>query len=705
MTRARSRDASRGAAAPRPQRREAATAAGASAARVLRFLAAGIAVVLALRVLATFVPTSWLWGLDSLAERPAGWKLAGLALLALALWPPAAERLGGALARLTELAWPGRLAISIACAVPFFLFRCKNLLLGDTQLNVRALSKKIELSGTAQREPGALTIVSWFHRHVGAPLHLESGVSYAIVSVAFGVLYVYLAFEIARRLGRSAGERAVVLAGVLGLGSLQVFFGYPENYFFVNALGLLYLVLAVRWTEGRGRLVYAGAALGFATFIHTMAAFLVPSFLYLLYLGWRRGKKAEAAAAAGAALALLVLPLVLIGYPFDELVRVSKQEDHFLPPLSKGARSPAYAVHSWVHVTELLNESLIVAPALLAMALALWARRREAGRAAGSAARRVVAIAAAGLALFALVANPILGMSRDWDVLTFTFALVSLAAAAQLVAVPLSPRALRRIAGAVAITGIVHLGLWVAHNQTPKAARMRFRRIGANEKLFGTMWNAELWRYLGSVHAQSGELALSRDAYLHAIKTYPVEPMTYRLLAEVQYSVAAWQARQQRRPPTPLLRAALDEYYKTVLPVTTKPAFMYLGAGYAGVQVAGAESLVVEAFRRAVEADPEDLEAGAAWGDVLRNKGRLDEAEAEYRRVLAKQSNQVRALMGLVLIDGARGAPRDEITRRVQELREEFAWSTCVQHMQNLLWLPRGGLNTPREFEGFLCFK
>jgi tetratricopeptide (TPR) repeat protein len=313
-------------------------------------------------------------------------------------------------------------------------------------------------------------------------------------------------------------------------------------------------------------------------------------------------------------------------------------------------------------------------------------------------------VAAGGFVLFALIANPILGMSRDWDVLTFAFALFSVVAVVRLAAAPLAPASFRRIAGALAITGFVHLGLWAALNRSPDLSRRRFERIATNERLFGAVWNAELWRDLGSASAQAGAYVPARDAFVQAIRRNPAEPMTYRLLAEIEYARGLHHSRKTGSPLQVSLRAALGDYYRMVLPIARKPSFVYLGAAYAGVQISGADSLVIDAFRNAVKEDPEDLEARAAWGDVLRNHGQIDEAEAEYAAVLAKQEGHVRAMMGMILVSGARGAPREEITRRVEDLRRRYPWSTCVQHMQNLLWQPRG-LDGPQGFRGFLCFK
>jgi hypothetical protein len=146
-------------------------------------------------------------------------------------------------------------------------------------------------------------------------------------------------------------------------------------------------------------------------------------------------------------------------------------------------------------------------------------------------------------------------------------------------------------------------------------------------------------------------------------------------------------------------RLGLNSYYNTVVAEAPMKARALLGGGIAALKVLAPDSIVVDAFRRAVEADPSDTEARAFWGDMHRLHGQLDEAEQDYAMVLAVDRWHIRSLLGRACILGARGEPEMAFIL-VKELREHYPWSIEAQVFMKA-W-NAGELSEPEDFRRFM---
>jgi len=534
----------------------------------------------ALRFAATFVAPDRLWGLDLLAGRGALWALFLLPFAAPLLTRRTAS-LGAVPARICGGGALLPVLVVVASGALFALFRSRNFLLGDSQLYVHALGEGLRIEPASVREAGATLVVSALHWALRKTAFADSETTFAAASVTAGIVYVALAFSTARLVARSPAGRGLVLASLLAGGFLQIFFGHAEYYSLVAASGMLYVLAALRWLEGKGRLFPAALALTLALAIHIMNAVLLPSFAWLLVRALRRKRYLSATAA------LAVVPLFLIAfssaidYPTGNFLAIFVKGRHMLPAGQYDSADYAYGLFESVHMRELANELLLTAPCLPLLAIAaLWAlggrkrrgeeteapegrgsgepapgaeaagsveweggpaaqedaaRPREAAtvRAGGSpgGAGAFLALLALGAGGFILTANPALGMARDWDIFAFPFILVSLAVSAAAAGGSLSKRRLMWLCGAVCVTGGLHLGLYVDNNRTPSAYAPRFRRIASQPELFTSIPRGELWRYLAWEAIKAGDLTQARSDLLHSIEDNPKQLKGYKMLA------------------------------------------------------------------------------------------------------------------------------------------------------------------------------
>ena len=78
------------------------------------------------------------------------------------------------------------------------------------------------------------------------------------------------------------GRRALLVVGLLALGTSQLWFGHVENYSIVTAFSMVASALALGYLAGKRPLWGAGLAAGAALSAHPQAIFTFPALLLLL---------------------------------------------------------------------------------------------------------------------------------------------------------------------------------------------------------------------------------------------------------------------------------------------------------------------------------------------------------------------------------------------------------------------------------------
>lgn len=677
--------------------------------------AAGVLLVLlCLRFWATLAPTSWLWGLDALADLPVILRWAGLALFAACLVPRVGTLVMGGIA----LVFRHRRAAVIAAVLGFgavlALLPTRHALHGDAQVLLSTIEKGLHAAGAAHREPLAQWIVTHTHRFLVAPLGGDPSLAFRLVGLFCGVAYLALALAIAARLADSVRGRTVVAASVVATGVWPLFSGHAELYGVALVPLLLFALTGLRWIDGRGGLIEVGVAFALAGLCHAQIAFAAPALLLLAGTHWKRGGKVRALAALGVVPILVLIGLLLMDYPFRDLGREVGRTGVFLPPLSKPDGRTAYSIYSWVHAVDFVNVSLLLAPLLWILLPASLTHRRGGGN--PSLKTRFLAAMAIGPLLFAFAAGPALGMVRDWDLYSIAFVAASLWVAARAVRVfelpgelgrDSSARGLQRghlftardghsadaMVGALSLFALCHAFAWLVANHDVTAAENRLERVVQNEALFGPKSRSEIWRYLASSHVRAGRGSEAAHAYLEAIQADPKETIPYRQLA----SLVIQGAEARGRPAAEGLAA----YHDAVRQGVHGEGEAHLGGLLAAVQ-AGDEGLAVQEGRALLAIEPNSAEYRAIWADLARRAGETAEAEAWYRRALEVDAQNIRAMLGLACLAGMRG-DRAEVILLSEQAREASPWNMFVQQFQGLMDDPAG--ISPERCRALLFFR
>jgi hypothetical protein len=499
---------------------------------------------------AAFFPALRLWGVNHLAFIPPAARFTVIGVLALAFVPLLARPFYRGACRSFDAIAPARrgvttwvliASIAVAATSAFWALRESTLLLGDGQLLVRSfeaaeegyekvimrsakaiMNEEMIAPGTTLFYYGAIkTGGKWFKQQ---PLNSMR----ALNCILGGCLIFLLGTVVTGGFARGA-LRLWLLVLALGSCSLELFFGYIENYTTPTLLLALYVVLAFRALHARGPAWVAIIPLLMACYAHIQSILFIPSFVYLML--WTKAPERRAALlrywmASFTALAIIGVMTAPV------LVRMRK----FYVPL--GFSNDKYALLSPHHLIDIVNELFMLVPILPVVGTMAWlgrAAERASGRDASRDARatktptewfthpaewQLTATILVPCALYIAFFHPAIGMARDWDL--FTMATTALVPFVLLVlnryvrATGVTPETVARFAVPSLCVLLASSAAWVSVNASTERTMDRFRNILTYDQTHASY----AWENLAMLqHGRKdldGAIATMRIAYDHS---------------------------------------------------------------------------------------------------------------------------------------------------------------------------------------------
>lgn len=384
----------------------------------LGYLWAFAAVVL-LQITGGMLSTRFTWGFGYWGFFVPPYNVLFPALALVLLFPPVLNRLAdGGIGMMRpvpgfERKIPIALLIagsSLLLCLLFYLFRSRAHFYGDGYSVLQALSADdFSLSGQFRLQP--LTALLQHYAIVSLrnlfPLSPEQ--LFALVNCLGGVIGFWGLVRLSRSAVSDTAARWFMVITACAGGATVLFFGYIENYTWSTACGLWTMALLTEYTQGK-RSPWPAVVCGLAAALfHVIAApFLVAVFGVWL-LRWGAAAKESSrrrfwllilAAAIGSIAAALVIQLAGIKY--------------LLVPLWPVEGNP-YWVLSPDHLLDLVNHGLLIAPMGIALLVVSLPGTRLRPR---TSVEDTLAVTTLCTFLAAFWIDPLIGMPRDWDLLS-----------------------------------------------------------------------------------------------------------------------------------------------------------------------------------------------------------------------------------------------------------------------------------------------
>lgn len=378
--------------------------------------------------------------------------------------------------------------ISLCSGLLFWLARLRHLRWGDSYLLTKALSTPdLELRVIYNwQAPLTVFLHQRLWQFVANPL-LGWPVEYvyATTSILCGMIFVYLLLTFTARLGRTPLESAILAGLVLTTGSMQLFFGYVENYTIISLGLLITLFLGWRALQGELQPVWPVLALALTNAFHPSTVFLWPGMLLLSWLCWWRGR-----GSAAQALWQTVLPPLLVGASVLALMesgghglaallgpdRPGGGDGVWFVPLfeidPQWQKYQPYTMFSAAHLLDWLNVHLLISPLglpLLGMILVAVYRFRLTlfDQTAERDYGYFLALTAAMYILLTWLWNPDYGGRKDWDLFAPSAFVYTLLAGYLLVRVMPDQEKLSQAGLFAFAVSLLHTAAWIFTNTHP----------------------------------------------------------------------------------------------------------------------------------------------------------------------------------------------------------------------------------------------
>jgi tetratricopeptide (TPR) repeat protein len=505
--------------------------------------------------------------------------------------------------------------------VLFSLFPAKTHFLGDgyTILSLYGSGEPYYLKWT---EAGAILILRFVQVLLGG--YTQETVTLALrnLSVFSGVIVVFNLSLISYYISKSSKSFFFALATLLFSGSLLLFFGYLEFYPLLWAFGTSFLFASIRYlSTGKGILVTL--ALYLATVgIHLQALYWLPGVAYLLYriLIVRKAPEPVVRFYLGAVVAIglagLVAVVWLIGTRIDILTA-------FLPLWRGRQDSPEYAILTSKHLWDILNLILVILPGFLGVATLCRARVADEER----PMRAGLVWLSTGSLLFLLTIDPVLGMGRDWDLMSLT--LLAPALLLLVLARSTCERLDLSVLGGYALVCLSATVIYISSNLRVVASENRYYSLLEH---YGSK-NRAGWTILGSYYAERKEWDRSRKIATRLENLFPDEGLLLRTaddLANHNYERA--------------LQTATLLYQKNPNRVD------YIQVLSAALAKTGQQDRAIELYRQAIRLRPYLADQRKELGLILLEVGRYDEALPELRRAWEQDKSLFAAAEGIALV-------------------------------------------------------
>jgi len=520
--------------------------------------AAGLSAVLV--VASSFLPGARLWGINHLAFVSPAARWLAIAVIALAFVPALARcAYRGLLRGAAPLAGSNRraqlaaaAAIAALSVLGFSALRSSTLLLGDGQLIVRSFEVAEEGHDTViMRSPRAIvsedfiapgtTLLYYGASKIATgPFKKTPLLGLQAFNCLLGGVFVFLLLAVATAASISPEHRTWLLWLGLFSCSIELFFGYVENYTAPFLLLFVYLVTAFRALHNREPLWLPVVPLVLAVYGHVQSILFVPSFVYLVL--WKR-----AGTRRGAFLRLWT-PLfgcaAMISVAAFSAIPLFKR---FYVPF--GFRNDQYALFAPHHLADILNEVFMLLPIVPLVVAMLWVAHR-AERASGrnfmgdtKAARgeptswfshpaewQLVVTILIPCVFYLALFHPEIGMARDWDLFTMTTIAIVPVAILTLnryaVATGVATEALARFAVPAFAVAAVTTTAWVGVNASAVRTINRFERILTYDRTHASY----AWENLSLFYHDRGQLDKAIEA-MRAASDQSHNPRQYTRLA------------------------------------------------------------------------------------------------------------------------------------------------------------------------------
>jgi Tfp pilus assembly protein PilF len=396
--------------------------------RTTIYILASVIILTALHIWGAITPSHANWGFHFFGFYPLPVGIAAIIIIVLISLPSVNKAFTGrtdsVIRKFGKL--PTGIAFLLVVGLIYlfvYLFPAKLHLLGDGAVLLRSVPQGIggdQITLSFRNQP----LMFWIYKTAMALHPFEAAPNahtvYYAINIFAMLAFVALLFWSFRYISLPLFER-VFLACILLFGAgFQFFFGYIENYVLQYTAITGYVLTGWFALERRVHIIIPIIFFFLMISLHLGTIVFIPSLFLFILLSWKK-KKIYAIILLSVISVIGIAALFVIGFnPVDMMKHLTSGSVDFLKPFDGGYGNFPYAMFSLIHLIDLSNAHILLAPFGVILTVVLIPTLPSERRWKNPILLFLLATASCGL-FFTFVINSALGLVRDWDLFSSFF--------------------------------------------------------------------------------------------------------------------------------------------------------------------------------------------------------------------------------------------------------------------------------------------
>ena len=454
------------------------------------------------------------------------------------------------------------LMVSIFSIPLFWVLRTKLYLLGDGYFKINALTRG-EIVPTEWLD-GVVHV--WFYKlYSGISPGLDPFLSYSILSILGGGIFVFLILCLSHVLGKTNFQKVLIFCILFSVGSIELFFGYVESYPLLLVTLTSFILFSILYLQAKTSIIFSFISLVLSIGFHVSATAFVPAFFYLIFAKYRDERK-------GYSRVLTLLSLIgcflLILYVIWKVFFLKGEGGGFsrFIPLFPSSKT-SFTLFSGAHLLEFMNQWLLISPVgiLLFCVFLLFTFKYKDFR---NPILNFFLLSSLFSLIFVFIYNSKLG-SADWDLRSFPGVFFTLLGVLFFVEMGRSWSRFKNY-GLILITiSFFHTIPWILVNANNQSSVDRYVLIRMNDPHpeIADQQKSSLWK-VGRILEMAGLYKEAAEVLHEGIKSAPLDLGNYSYLGQNYYlagdydrAVFFLEKALELEPRSPTIRFILGKAY------------------------------------------------------------------------------------------------------------------------------------------------
>ncbi|MCP4567572.1 MAG: tetratricopeptide repeat protein [FCB group bacterium] len=388
--------------------------------RLLTVTFVSVTVMLAIRLICSFLPEPRLWGgnfaayIDGMA-----FLYPLLFLMTLYLFIQRKKHFQSAVSatddnqRLYSPGWIVPIMIIVLAGLGFYLLKVNSHFLGDGYMMISSPHMSIKY-----REYGEVVIHLWFMKTFGSMTSESVRLIYQMISFASGAILVTVLTYYTRQITANRFSYYSFIALNLLTANMILYFGYVENYSIVAMVLTVFMISSIASLRNNKKSAIPVITYSIALFLHTISLVFLPALVVYVFLTFFGGSIRDFVVRH----TKILLSLMSIGfiavYSGVRLWAPLFWKMAFLPPLGDRFTLDNYYLLSPSHIVDYLNLLVMIVPVSLVVGVVILFARQKPKTDNSDSVKLFLWVATIFGLLAAFVIEPKMGMARDWDLMS-----------------------------------------------------------------------------------------------------------------------------------------------------------------------------------------------------------------------------------------------------------------------------------------------